>query len=615
MTGSAPVPSARSLASAQRGAGLLLHLVALLPALLLLRAIDLYAVDVPFMDDWQFVPLVERVRGGEIPWKELAAPHDEHRLLIPRVLIIASTILSHGNYRVQCFVTFGVALALSLALLFLLRRSLGTGLLTPVAWLLANLVLLSPIQWHNWLWPMQFCYFLPFTLLGLCLAAFYSDLSAGARFALCQVCAWAASFSFVHGLLLWPVMLPALLRDGRWGSPRARRLAAAAWLGAGLLAGYLYFDGLFANTADPAYAYQHKGEPPTASTLRLLDEQPLATLARMARFALAMLGNATLRGLPVSSNLALSIRCGLLLLVAALVLCAVLARRGGLAGPRFAWAVLLLHGFVAAAFVGVGRVSIGPGQPMTPRYITYGSFCLLPVVMLACLWFARAARASREAAFLACGLLLAAIGVDWAYGLNLMREWHDVRMASRAAIHFSQQTAPPSLHLVGGRKKFIMRQVAALDRLGFWNPPLARSLRLDQFRVLGKLPAKEGRVRGLEARGDGSWRIRGNARFGVKGTPDAILVTSADASGAQEIRAVCETRSPARWQRHAYSRDWEFVKRYRETRYGSFSCAIDPPAIPSGESRVVQLWALDFAQLGVHRFAKEVTLPETTASR
>ena len=227
MTGPPSAPGTAPRLAAERWASVALHLLALVPALLLLRAIDLYAVDVPFMDDWQFVPLIEQVRGGEIPWRELAAPHDEHRLLIPRILIIASSILSHGNYRAQCFITFGVVLALSLALLFLLRRSLGTGRLTPVVWLLVNLVLFSPIQWHNWLWPMQFCYFLPFTLLGLCLAAFYSDLSAGARFALCQLCAWAASFSFIHGLLIWPVMLPALLRDARWSSPRARRLAAA----------------------------------------------------------------------------------------------------------------------------------------------------------------------------------------------------------------------------------------------------------------------------------------------------------------------------------------------------------------------------------------------------
>jgi hypothetical protein len=293
----------------------------------------------------------------------------------------------------------------------------------------------------------------------------------------------------------------------------------------------------------------------------------------------------------------------------------VLRRRGQLNGPRFAFVALLLHGFATAALVGLGRVTIGPGQPMTPRYTTYGTFCLLPVLMLACLWYSGAAARARERGLLACGVLLAVLGVGWAYGFNLMREWRDVRTASRAAVHFSERIPVSSIHLVGGRKKFIMRQVAALERLDYWDPPLAPSLRLDQFEIKRRLPATEGRVREVELGAKGAWRIRGNARFGVKGTPDAVLITSPDGSGAQQIRAVCETRSPARWQRHAYSRDWEFVKRFVDTRYGSFNCAIDAEAIPDGESRKVRLWALDFAHLTVHPFSKEVSLPDHVATR
>ena len=84
-------------------------------------------------------------------------------------------------------------------------------------------------------------------------------------------------------------------------------------------------------------------------------------------------------------------------------------------------------------------------------------------------------------------------------------------MASRVAVHFSQRMAPPALRLVGGRMKFIHRQVAALDRLGYWNPPLAPSLRLDQFKILEKLPGRRGasaasRLAGTEAGGSGGTR-------------------------------------------------------------------------------------------------------------
>ncbi len=594
----------------------LLHLAALVPALLLLRAVDRNAVDMPFMDDWQFVSLVEQVRAGELPWKDFWAPHDEHRLLIPRIVIVASVILSQGNYRVQCFVTFGVVAVLSLALLWLLRRTLGAGRRSASVWLLVNAILFSPIQWHNWLWPMQFCYFLPYTLLGLALVALYSDLAVGWRFALALLCAWAASFSFVHGLLLWPVLLPVLLRDRRFDSARARRTFGGVWLASGLLAFILYFHGISQNAADPSYAYLHQGVPPTSSTLRLLREAPLDTLGRMLQFALAMFGNAIARGFPVSSNLRLAIDAGVLLLATGAALWIALARRGLLAGPAFAWVVIGLHAFLTAAFVSVGRVWAGPGQPLTPRYATYGTFCVLAVAVLACLWVAQAveSQTARERALVALGALAAVLAVNWTYGLNLMGEWRDVQTTARSAVHFSQRLRVPSLRLAGGRPKFLRKRIAALDRLGYWHPPLAPSLRLDQFATGRELSHPEGRVHGVRIRADGTFEVRGRARFGSGGrSPDAILVTSQDAEGAPTIRAFCETRSPPRWERHARMRDYEFVDRAHKRFYGSFRCRLDPAKTPLGDSRELALWALDFARARVHRIPRSVTLPAAAA--
>src|SRR6476469_10077900 len=91
----------------------MLVLVALLPAVALLADIHRFAVNVPFMDDWQFVPLLERARNGTLTFQELWAPHDEHRLLLPRLIIIASMFAIHGDYRVQCFITFVVVAIIS----------------------------------------------------------------------------------------------------------------------------------------------------------------------------------------------------------------------------------------------------------------------------------------------------------------------------------------------------------------------------------------------------------------------------------------------------------------------------------------------------------------------
>jgi hypothetical protein len=590
------------------------YAVALLPALVLLRGIDLYAVDVPFMDDWQFIPLVEKVQRGEIPWSELAAPHDEHRLLVPRVLIAASMILGDGNYRVQCFVTFATVLALSLALLSLLRRRYGDGPRTALFFALANVVIFSPIQWHNWLWPMQFCYFLPYTFLFAALAAWMSGLAASPRYAILQASAWAASFSFVHGLLLWPALAPLVWKDARWPSARARRAATAAWIAAGALAAGLYFHGISENTALPDYAYFHQGEPPTASTFRMLERSPLETLGKMGAFAAMMFGNAIGRGLPVSSNLEFATASGALLFAAGIALLVALLRRGALAGEAGGWAAIFAHAFATAALVAVGRVWAGPGQPLTPRYATFGTFCLLAALLLACALFVEVAadRLWRDAALAACGALVATVAIGWSFGWNLMGEWRDVRMASRAGVHFSQLLHVPMLHEAGGQGAVIVPYARTLDRLGYLDPPLAQDLRLDRFEQGADVPPDEGRLNDvvpLSRRGRPGWRIRGRARFGSGGrTPDAVLVTSHGTRGDPMIRALCETRSPPRWLRHANMRDYQFAYRSPKVYYGSFRCRVREAAIPPEELGAVQLWALDFARFRVHRIRGEVDL-------
>ena len=49
----------------------LLIFLGILPALVLLADIRAFAVNVPFMDDWQFVPLLEKAKNGTLTFQEL----------------------------------------------------------------------------------------------------------------------------------------------------------------------------------------------------------------------------------------------------------------------------------------------------------------------------------------------------------------------------------------------------------------------------------------------------------------------------------------------------------------------------------------------------------------
>src|ERR1700752_1437092 len=192
------------------GKGVLIFL-GVLPALFLLAEIHAFAVNVPFMDDWQFVPLLEHAKNGALTFQELWAPHDEHRILLPRIIIIASMFATGGDYRVQSYITFTVVAIISGCLLWLMVRVNGSRMSVLWAWVLANMALFSPIQFHNWLWPMQFAYFLPYTFLALCLCTLYARIPALPKFVLAAFFALAGNFSFVQGNLIWPAVLPVIL--------------------------------------------------------------------------------------------------------------------------------------------------------------------------------------------------------------------------------------------------------------------------------------------------------------------------------------------------------------------------------------------------------------------
>ncbi len=348
-----------------------------LPAFFLFGEIRRNAVNVPFMDDWQFIPLLEKASMGQLTFSDLWAPHDEHRLLVPRIVIIASMFAFKGDYRMQCCISFLAVEVISLCFLWLLIRLNGECLGVWLTWLLANIALFSPIQVHNWLWPMQFAYFFPYTFLALCVCTLYLRIGAGWKFGLAAVWALAGNYSFVHGNLIWLVALPVIVFAPGILESGTRKAFAWAWLLLGLLAAALYFWGLNHNSAVPAYAYGHQGVPPTFSTFELLRTHTWSTLVQMGLFVAGMFGNAVGRGFPVLDNLMLVHRAGAVVLILAAVGLYLAWRRGVLKESALPWVCLLVFCFLTAAFVCVGRVWRGEYQPLTMRYTTFGTFVVV----------------------------------------------------------------------------------------------------------------------------------------------------------------------------------------------------------------------------------------------
>ena len=64
-------------------------LVALVPPILVLDVVARYAVNVPMFDHWPFSWIVVRYFRGELDWAALWYPSGQHRILVPKVVMLS----------------------------------------------------------------------------------------------------------------------------------------------------------------------------------------------------------------------------------------------------------------------------------------------------------------------------------------------------------------------------------------------------------------------------------------------------------------------------------------------------------------------------------------------
>jgi hypothetical protein len=587
-----------------------------LPAFFLFGEIRQNAVNVPFMDDWQFIPLLEKASQGQLTFGDLWAPHDEHRLLVPRIVIIASMFAFKGDYRMQCCISFLVVEVVSLCFLWLLIRLNGERPGVWVTWFLANIALFSPIQAHNWLWPMQFAYFLPYTFLALCVCTLYLRIGRGWKFGLAALFAAAGNYSFVQGNLIWFVTLPVILFAPGILEERTRRAFAVSWLVLGLLAVALYFHGLNHNAAAPAYAYGREGVPPTFSTLEQLRAHPAATLLQMGSFIVGMFGNAVGRGFPVLDNLMLVRRAGAAVLLLAFICLFAAWRKGVVRGPALPWACLLFFSFLTAAFVCVGRVWRGEYQPLTMRYTTFGEFCVVALVMLSgtvLLSRQKTGVFSTGGAIdldrtwgwslgVLVGIYLSVQWVGWRYGTHLMEEWEMARSRSRASLHLlgTLHASELEYRYLGGQKEIFENGVRILERLGMFNPHRATDLRLSKLGQDGGVSDSERRVwQVMERRKDGGWHASGFAVCRDNRPPDLILFCTRNTEGEWVVRTTATPFSTSgQYLRGSAQYDFEFVgsRPPQDAELGNWEVDFPPGVFGAEQGQLVSAWALDFSR-------------------
>lgn len=426
----------------------LLFLVALLPMVLIAAIINRYGVNVPYGDEWSVLTFLGKWDSHQLTLADFYATHNGHRILLPRLVFLGLTQLTHGSLKAEMFFSLLLCTLTSLGLYFLLRRSVSGSATKHLAlWALINLLLSSPIQAENWLWGFQLQVFLSnFCLVGA-IVCITSEANLVVRFAGALAFALAGTFSFGNGVLIWPAVFIVL------GCRREKVVIQAAWITGAVLVMLAYVSG-------------YPAREPTPATTRWFDYLLYFT---------GFLG-APLARIPNSKPLLLPVLLGTVFVAGFVWSTGRLIWRRDALGKAIPWLALGAYAIGSAAMASFARIHSGPAHALDSRYTTVGVILIISLIGLVAA-VGQDRRGARRSVFIALGVggLLILYAINVPFELRYLRLNRSFRERGKAALEFSAvldlDRMCRAVLLIREDPETLARCLNVLDRLKLLDPP------------------------------------------------------------------------------------------------------------------------------------------------
>jgi hypothetical protein len=190
------------------------YTIIFLPPIFVFYYVSKFGITIPFWDQWELVPLLEKMHNNTLTLADLWAQHNEHRILFPEILMLLLARWSNWNISLELYTNIVLAFFIFLFLLFILQDTLR---IVP-AWLkiFISLMVFSTAQYENWAWGWQIQMFM--SVLGSVAAIWAVNKWQGKAGGLIIAISAAvlSSYSFGTGLLTWPAVLVVMLMQKKW---------------------------------------------------------------------------------------------------------------------------------------------------------------------------------------------------------------------------------------------------------------------------------------------------------------------------------------------------------------------------------------------------------------
>jgi len=203
------------------------------PAIIALLFIIRNGINAVIGDQWFFIPLFQKLYSGNLTIADLFAQQNEHRLFLPRVVMLALGTITQDNTKFEMYFSW-LVICLSCIVIYRIFKitpalnRMSIAWFIPVTWIIFTLR-----QFDNLLTGFQVQHFL--VVLFFLFAVYLLQICKGLdwRLGAAILSAIAGSFSMANGLLIWPIgFLQILLicRSKRKDQQRSYMVAAAIWL-------------------------------------------------------------------------------------------------------------------------------------------------------------------------------------------------------------------------------------------------------------------------------------------------------------------------------------------------------------------------------------------------
>ncbi len=446
--------------------------------------------------------------------------HNEHRILVPRLVILGLGLLTRWNNIPEMF-AHATLMCVTAAVLFgVFRREGGTLLVFLPALLMA----LSPRSYEALMgfgFPHYFEILFYVAALGL-----LSFEKGPTRFVGALICGEGATFSLANGLWIWPCGLLVLLSRGMFARAGLWALVAAATI-------FGYFHGYLptGNHPQPGFFVQH----------------PLVAVAHFL----------ALNGTVFGATVPLAMTLGTIAVVLYVWVCALIVRDWWQTGERPPYGFWLVTTVLASnATITAGRAIFGPIQALDSRYAAM--IALAPIGLYMCLiarrsvWRLAPAGAQLTAAMMVAGYAIVSIQT-WAAAAD----WYS-RKKERVYVLYTMPNQPDSLVLntspIVAEGRWFSAQLRELGINVFAEPQIrAADLTPTPVRPSLRVETVNGRPRTPEAIGVSAAdpvQVRGYAFDAAGDGPAPAMFLTID--GKTDLPAVTGlyrpgTSGPAKW--------------------------------------------------------------------